>query len=318
MAKVKYDVSDVEAGGGGVEPTPGLYPGKIVQINHRTKKNDGTKASDLEVVVDIGTEYVRLWTYIQLPDSPSFENSKWKLREFTDALGLPPKGEIDPKKLEGKPVMVKTKWRRDDAERAEIKNLFAPGKETVGAGEAAALANPTGDAEDYTTWSLEELVAEIESRDLEVPAGRKTVAKLADVLTEADAAAEGDPEVLETGEAEPDGELTESDPGFYGDWSDQDLKDQLADDGVTVEGRFSRNKAIEALVAFNETGAEAAAEGAADEPDDDYDTWTDDELKEEIVDRNKTYGEDKLKVAGRWSKDKAIALLRADNQEDPF
>jgi hypothetical protein len=90
MAVIKYDVSGVEAGGGGEQPQPGLYKGKIVSVTPRKKKSNGDPTNDLEVVVDVGKEYSRLWTYIQL-DNPA---SAWKLREFTDALGLPDKGGL--------------------------------------------------------------------------------------------------------------------------------------------------------------------------------------------------------------------------------
>jgi hypothetical protein len=310
MAVIKYDVSDVEAGGGGVEPEPGLYPGKIVSVNHRTKKNDGTPINDLEVVVDIGSEFVRLWSYVKLPGDPSYDTSRWKLRELTDALGLPPKGGIDPKKVEGKPVMVKTKWRKDDPERAEIKNLFAPGKESASPAAAESVANAEG--EDYAGWSKEDLLAEIEERGLDKPTGRVTEAKLIEVLEAADAEGEDD---AEPDEDEGDGELDETSPGFYSDWSDQDLKDELADKGITVSGRFGRNKAIEAL-------AEAAKNGGGDgdeddPPADEYDTFTDQELKEEIADRVDEGVE--IAVTGRWTRDKAIAALRADDSEgEPF
>ena len=125
MAAIKYDVSDVEAGGGGEQPQPALYKGKIVSVKHREKNARGEACNDLEVVVDVGEEFARLWTYIQL-DNPA---TRWKLREFTDAMGLSPKGTIDPTKLKGKAVTVKVAADTDlDGNyRGKIKNLFLPG-----------------------------------------------------------------------------------------------------------------------------------------------------------------------------------------------
>src|SRR4051812_47552498 len=131
MAAIKYDVSDVESGGGGEEPQPATYPGHIVSMTHRKERNDKTKISDLEVVCDIGQKYVRLWTYVKLPDDPAWnkESHGWKLRELTDALGLPPKGAIDPAKVnKEKPavlVKVTSDSHRDTGEyRGRVKNLF--------------------------------------------------------------------------------------------------------------------------------------------------------------------------------------------------
>ncbi len=315
MTAIKYDNSDIEGGGGGKEPEPGLYPGKIVSVTHRTKKADNkTPANDLEVVLDIGEEYVRLWSYIQLPGSDSYERSRWKLREFTDALGLPPKGSLDPKKIEGKPVMVKTKWRRDDPERAEVKNLFKPGEETVAPG-----SDPTEGADDYSEWSVEDLTAEIQERELDMPSGRKTVAKLAEVLEAADAeSGDGD------GEAEPEGDDGEFDittvEGFddFPEWSNDDLKEYMSENDISIEGRFSEAKARDAIIEHVEAEQGGGGEGADEPPaaDDDYDEWSDDELKDEIKDRNEQGAE--IKVAGRWTRDKAIAAMRADDEANPF
>jgi hypothetical protein len=315
MTAIKYDNSDIEGGGGGKEPDPGLYPGKIVTATNRTKRNDGAKINDLEVVVDIGEEFVRLWTYIKLPGDPSYDNSRWKLRELTDAIGLPAKGSLDPKKIEGKPVMVKTKWRRDDPERAEIKNLFKPGEESLQPGE-----DPTEGADDYSSWSIEDLEAEIQEKGLDMPSGRKTVAKLAAVLEEA--GAEGEAEGKAEGEAEPEEDegsefdITSVD-GFedFAEWSNDDLKEYMAENDISVSGRFSEAKARDAIIEKIQED-DGGSETAGASPEDDYDEWTDEELKQEISDRTEQGA--KIEVKGRWTRDKAIAAMRADDEENPF
>src|SRR4051812_46622015 len=128
MATIKVDVTDVEAGGGGEQPQPGLYNGKLVSVTHRDKKSNGDPTSDLEVIVDVGQEYSRLWSYINL-ESPA---ARWKLREFLDAVGLPAKVELTPQKLkalQGKLVLAKVVADTDlDGEyRGKVKNLFMPG-----------------------------------------------------------------------------------------------------------------------------------------------------------------------------------------------
>lgn len=316
MAVIKYDVSDVEAGGGGLEPPPGLYPGKIVDCTHRTKKADGATVNDLEVVVDIGSEYVRLWTYIKLPGDPAYDNSRWKLRELTDALGMPPKGGIDPAKIKGKEVMAKTKWRRDDPEKAELKNLFAPGAAEVSADDAEALASDASD--DYSAWSKDDLLAEIEERQLDKPGGRVTEAKLIEII-EADDASKADEPNGGDDTADGTDELGPSNPGFYGDWSDQDLKDEITEQGLSLSGRFGRGKAIELLAgAAGATDDGAGSDSVGDDAaaPDEYDDFTDQELKDEITDREKDGAE--ITVTGRWTRDKAIAALREDDTKAPF
>jgi len=313
MTGIKYDNSDIEGGGGGKEPDPGLYPGKIVAVTHRTKKSDGSKVNDLEVTVDIGEEYVRLWSYIKLPGDPAYDQSRWKLRELTDAIGLPPKGTLDPKKIEGKPVMVKTKMRRDDPDRAEIKNLFKPGEESLKDGE-----DPTDEAtDDYTEWSVEDLEAEIQERGLDMPSGRKTVAKLAAVLEEADGEG-GDDSEAEGDEPEGEGFDITQHEGFedWDDWSNDDLKEFLSENDIQISGRFSEAKARDAIIEHVQGSGEPAAGDGDAAPDDDYDEWSDDELKDEIKDRVEQGAE--IDIKGRWTRDKAIAALRADNEAEPF
>src|SRR4051794_26893220 len=163
MPAVKYDVEDVESGGGGEEPQPGTYPGKIVSITHRKQKSNSKEViSDFEVVCDIGKEFVRMWTYVKLPDDPNYkkESHGWKLRELTDALGLPPKGSLDPAKItkEQPAVMVKvtSDTHRDTGEyRGKIKNLFPPSSSNGAAPDEAEPATDEGPygEEEISTWS---------------------------------------------------------------------------------------------------------------------------------------------------------------------
>lgn len=323
MAQVKdsYDVSDVESGGGGTEPQPDMYDGKVVSITPRKQKSNGDPVNDLEVVVDLGGEYVRKWMYVQL-DNP---NSRWKLRELIDAVDAPPKGTIAQliKKGEGAKVKVKIKagTNQDGSYRGEIKNLFKPGDEVVDDEEAAALAEV--EPAEYGEWPKEDLLAEIEERGLEKPAGRVTVEKLVAVLEAHDA--EGDPDEPEDEAEDATFDIRNVD-GFedWDEWSSDDLKEYVKENDIAIEGRFSEAKAraaIEESVAASE-GGEAAdvAEGAdgddAATPTDEYDNFTDQELKDEIADRIKDGAE--IKVAGRWTRDKAIESLRADDEANPF
>lgn len=315
MAAIKYDVSDVETGGGGEEPQPALYKGKVVSINNRKKKNDGTAISDLEVVCDIGEEYVRLWTYVKLPDDPNYDQSAhgWKLREFTDAMGLPPKGSIDPAKLKNKPVLVKVRADTDqDGEyKGKIKNLFKPGtldEDAVTGGDDSQAGN------DYSEWTDEDLKAELAERDLKVT-GRFSSEKAIALLEEADGGGE-EPE----GE-EPEGEAEVNLPEGYEDiaeWSDDDLKEELKSKDIKLSGRFSAQKARDAIIeAIAGTGQEEETPSEEDGPTDDYDEWETEELATEVSTRNEQ-GAD-IKVTGRKTKEKLIEALREDDKNaEPF
>ena len=151
MAVVKYDVSNVESGGGGEQPQPGLYAGTIQSMEKRTEKANGDPVRDLVVVVSVGSEYANLWTYIKTPDDPNYNEAAhgWKLRELTDALKLAPKGQLDTTKMIGKKVNAKVvaDTNLEGEYRGRIRSLFAPGKiEEDGAGLPDA-----GDSEEPLT-----------------------------------------------------------------------------------------------------------------------------------------------------------------------
>lgn len=346
MAIIKYDVSDVEAGGGGEAPQPGMYAGKIVGITHRTKKkNAAIPVNDLEVVVDVGEEYTRLYTYIKLPGDPSWDQSKWKFREFADALGLPPGGSIDTsanslKKL-FKPVNVKVSADTDgDGDyRGRIKNLFKPGKVTAENGDGGDgdgnAEGPYG-REEMEGWSDEDLKGYAEELGVEIPSGRGAKAKLLDALVMAESEGSDDSEPDAAGSGLLDGisedvlnEL-KTDADYYSDWSDDDVKQFLADLGidgnVATSGRGWRPKAVAAIVELAESGgggtngdtAEVEGEAEADTYDD-ADTWPDSDLKAEIEERNAQGAE--IKIPGRSTRQKMIDALRVDDKEaakEPF
>lgn len=327
MPVIKYDASDVEAGGGGVQADPGLYRGKVVQVTERKKKADGTAVSDLEVVVDVGAEFARLWTYIPLKaDAPN----KWKLREFTDALGLPPKGGIDPKKEVGKAVNVKVVADTDlnGDYRGKIKNLYLPvdAANLVVAGEASSNGTVAAAEGDYEPWTEEELkgasdeditatLDELNLTDV-AQSGRGWKPKaIAAILEAQEAEPEADPETEP--EAVADGALPE---GYedIDDWTADDLKEELAKLELTVPGRFSADKA-KAAILEQVGGGDGDAEPEAEDTYDNEDEWPDVDLQAEIDERNEQ-GAD-IKVPGRKSRQKMIDALRADNAlaaKEPF
>jgi hypothetical protein len=96
----------------------------------------------------------------------------------------------------------------------------------------------------------------------------------------------------------------------------EDLAAEAEEKGIigNISGRKTREKYIEALIALamGPDDGDGSAEAAVE---DEYDQFTDDELKEEIADRVKNGAE--IKVTGRWSRDKAIAALRDDDAANP-
>lgn len=339
MAAIKYDVTDVPEGGGGAQPQPGLYAGKIVEVKERKKKADGSPTHDLEVVISCGEGFAHQWSYIGFS-----EQTRWKLREFTDAVGLPPKGEIVPSKLKNKPVIVKISadTDQDGDYRGKVKNLFKPGSvdEDQLAKPSENGASADGGATDYTDWSDEDLKAELSEKDITVT-GRWTRDKAIEALEEYDGPGANEPEETEETEetSEPSADAPEipeelapdlhDDEDEYAGWPDGDIKsyvDDLREAGVDIpiEGRYSKAKAITALSTLSRlyhgtAEAEETGDGDGDGGDDapttdEFDEFTDEELQDEINARNEQGAG--IKVTGRKTREKMIEALRKDDK--PF
>ena len=213
------------------------------------------------------------------------------MREFTDALGLPAKGEVDTDKLVGKKMKVKVNAGSYEGEYRARLQRFLP----LGDGEDAA----SGGEDDYSTWDLSDLKEEIESREIEIE-GNKTKAKLVKALVADDAGSNGATAAANGGED-------------YSEWSLDELKEEAEKRGIlgNVAGRKTEAKLISALEADDE-GPGSGDAAAADEPEgeDDYDEWELEDLLAEVKDRE-------LTISGRKTKEKAIENLRADDAK-PF
>jgi len=334
VAVVKYDVSNVEAGGGGEQPQPALYSGHIVSITPRKEKANGDPVRDLEVIVSVGEGFAYQWTYIKTPDDPNYNETAhgWKLRELTDALKLPPKGSMDTEKQKNKPVNVKivADTNLEGEYRGRIKNLFAPGKvEEDGEG----MSDGGGDeepltAEELAEWSTDDLKEELQaigvtlagrfSKDKAIAAILENQEGAAEDEAEADAGSNGagvlDPELMEQLRADAD---------YYSEWSDDDIKEFVNELGISgnVTGRKTRAKYIEAIVSLAEAAGpwqDGNSDGSGDDGEpDDYDDWTAEELSDEIATRNEQDAE--ITITGRKTKDKMVAALREDDKAaQPF
>jgi hypothetical protein len=335
MAVIKYDVSNVESGGGGEQPQPALYQGKIASITARTEKANGDPVRDLEVVIDVGEEYARLWTYVKTPDDANYNEAAhgWKFRELTDALKLPAKGNFDTAKQVGKKVNVKVvaDTNLEGEYRGRVRSLFAPGKiEEDGEDIPEGEADEPLTAEELAEWSVDDLKEEMSAQGITVPRGRFNKEKAIAAILEAQGGEEAEEEEAEAtsngGGLELDPELLEdlrTDAKFYADWADDDIKAYVEDLGIVgnIAGRKTRAKYIEAIVALagsaanvvNGAGEDSGEEGEGD----DYDEWELQELKDEVATRNEQDAD--IKISGRATKDKLVAALREDDKvAEPF
>jgi len=302
VAKIRYDVSDVESGERNyVQPKPGLYDAKVVEANAR--QTDGK--NDIEVIVELTAkgEYqgARLWGYVHLGEA-----SRWKVRELTDAVGLPAKGTIDTDKLVGKKLKVKVSASEWEGEyRARLQRFLSASD--ADDGDDAEEEEGEGEGEDYSTWSLDDLKAEVEERGLEGNiTGSKTKKKLIEVLEGDDnGPASGEEEEEEEEEEEDD---AEDDAVDYSSMSLGELKEAASEAGLTVKG--PKSKYVTALEEWAASGDAEDDDEAEPEYEDDYDEWELEELTSEVSDRE-------LKVTGRKTKEKLIAALRADDAS-PF
>lgn len=156
MATIKYDVSNVEGGGDFVHVKPGLYIGRIEEINEKDSSSGNGPMLEviLKPVKDAKGKAVvlkdssgkdatpsRVYTYILLAHEPS----AWKLKEFVEAVGLKVKGALDPDKLTGIEVQMQIKSDKD------LDGNYRPrvGKLMRLKGEEAAEVEPdTDDAEE--------------------------------------------------------------------------------------------------------------------------------------------------------------------------
>lgn len=337
MAIIKYNVENVESGGGGEQPQPALYKGKIAAMTARTEKADGSAVRDLEIVVDVGSEYARLWTYVKTPDDPNYNEAAhgWKFRELTDALKLQPKGSLDTAKMIGKEVNVKVvaDTNLDGEYRGRIRSMFAPGKiaeDGDDLGEGGGAEEPLTQ-EELAEWSNDDLKEELEARSITLSgrfSSQKAIAAILEDQGEPEAEAETEPDEDGSGNGAVGGldpELLEdlrTDPAFYDDWAEDDLKSYADDLGISgnVSGRKTKAKFVEAIVALAgsaEALMDGAGEASGETVEDDYDEWTQDELNDEVATRLEAGAE--IKFTGRKTKEKLITALREDDKvAEPF
>jgi hypothetical protein len=170
VAKIKYDVSNVEGGGDFPQPKPGLYTAKIDEVEAGESKA-GNKQLRVIIKITKKGEFkgANLFHYVPLdPESPGY----FRMKEFTKALGLKEKGTLDTDKMVGKEVLVRVKPDSYEGEyRARVGAVLAPKKD---ADDDSSDDGDDDDGDDYEEWSVDELKEELKGRGLRV-AGKRAV-----------------------------------------------------------------------------------------------------------------------------------------------
>jgi hypothetical protein len=351
MAKIKYDVRDVEPSRSFDKPIPvGVYRMSIANALKR-KSNSGNDMLEIEMEVLKGEHKGRkVWEYIVLDES-----SEWKVRQLIDALGEKLKGTLDTDKLIGKTLTIKTKhdsFERDNEEGeteivvtskvASLLPLKKAGEDAEAEEETEPEEETEAEAEEETegeyTWDdlqemdrkeLKAFIKENES-DHKVKKGESDDA-IRDALAEEfgiekgeDAEAEEETEPEEETEAEAE-EETEGEY-TWDDLQEMDRKELKAfikenESDHKVKKGESDDAIRDALA--EEFGIEKGEDAEAEEetePEEetegaDYNEWTMPDLKKELKSRDlKTSGTKKALVK-RLEKDDAGG---SKSKEEPF
>jgi hypothetical protein len=342
MAVITYDGSDVETGGGGsIEPPVTVYPAIIRKMEVRTQKKGGDPVNDIEIAFDLGGDFRWLYYYVGLE-----KDFAWKLRQLTDALGLPPKGKLDTKKAVGEMVRIRVQEDTyEDEYRARVGRVMravdgdelpepgdsgttadaepedGPEDDAETGGYTAIREDPEGEIGKYEDWPDGDVKEEFSDRGLEIT-GRKTEKAMIAALREDDeagddsatAVAEAEAEA-ETGEAPeyPDGydPARETDENPYDDWPVEDLEGEVSDRGLTAPG--GRGKKEDKLMAALRADDEAAGGGVSQTAAaDDYD-------EQDLEDLTDTLRQRQLEIPkGRVTKEKVIEILRGDDAGEAF
>jgi hypothetical protein len=349
MPKVKYDVSNVEDSGGFEHVQPGMYQGKIIEIN--LKESGSGNGPMFEVILqpvktadgktvkpkDKKKQIARVYTYVLLEHDPS----AWKLKEFAKAVGQKEKGTFDTDKLVGLTVQMNLKPDKDlnDQYRPRVGKLLALPKsaepepepdepdededEDEGTDEAYTRAD-LGDLED------DELIEVAAEFNIDKPAGKMNATKRKKLITailDAQEEDEGDEDEDEDEDADEEDEDTGEDEEDEEDEDeDEDEEESLADLDRAGLKAFIANLELDIRVKKSMSDddiREAIEEAQADEDEDededegdeeeavDYTAMSIDALKKEAQERGLSTKGSKKILASRLAKDD-------EDEDNPF
>lgn len=249
MPKVKYNA---EASNRPQVP-PGVYKARIEEINEHTSKAGNETLQVITKLMSGKAKGATIYTYIGLTEA-----SQWRFDQLVDATGVTAKKgrDVDTDKLVGKLVMVKTGEEPFEGEMTPRINRFNPiddegeaddeddaDEEDDEDEDEGEDEDEDGDEEedDYNDWSVDDLKAELEERELSTT-GRK--AALVKRLEDND----------EEGDDEDEDEGDEEEAPDYTEWSITDLRAEL--DRRSLKRTGSKSAIIKRL----------ETDDAADEP----------------------------------------------------
>jgi len=343
MPKIKYDVSNVDESGGFEHVQPGMYIGKITEINSKESKSGNgpmlevilqpVKTADGKTVKpkDKKKKVGRVYTYVLLEHEPS----DWKLKEFTKAVGLKDKGTLDTDKIVGMSVQMNLKpdTDLDDKYRPRVGKLIAmPNSASASASKTrpAPEPEPEQDEDAYTQDDLEamdddELVEAADEFGIAKPAGKMTPVKrkrLVTAILEAQEEEDEDEDEQDDEDIE-DEEDEEQDEDEEDDEEDEDEEDDEEEDDTEDEEdledelnaldraglkAYIRDRELDITVRKSmedDDIREAITEavGSDEEEAVDYNSWSMDALKKEAQERGLSTKGSKKILAGRLSKD---------------
>lgn len=342
IPKVKYDVSNVEDSGGFEHVQPGMYIGKISEVNLKESKSGNgpmleiilqpVKTADGKTVKakDKKKQVARVYTYVLLEHEPS----DWKLKEFIKAVGLKDKGMIDTDKLVGNSVQMNLKPDTDlnDQYRPRVGKLLAipAGAKTTATDNGAS--EPEDEAEeDYTEDDLnemedDELKEAAGEYGVKAPTGTLTSLKrkklIAAILESMEESEDEDEDEDEEEDADVEDDASEDEEDEDEDESDEDEADEL--DGLSRAElkQYIKDNELEVRVTKSMEDddirdAIVEAQGTEDEEEDedeepvDYNSWSIDALKKEAQERGLSTKGSKKILAGRLGKDD-------EDEDNPF
>jgi len=333
LTKIKADVSGSDPDkalsvGNRKSPRPGMYVAEIDTCKYREEKND------LEVTYKItqadkekNEQFIgsRLWSYVMLEGHASWEQTQWKLDQLLQAVGLATKKKrkvnFDTDELEGEEVViiVVSDTNKEGEYRGAVGGVMMYDEETFAQDveddddeedepEPDAYSDDDDDEDEapdvededevpYDEWSLADLKAELEARELDAVKGK---AKIIAALEADDESEEGDDDDEE--EAEPD------EAGDYDDLSVAELRSEC------VERGLKKNGTKDALIARLE---EFDANPPEDEPeaDDDDDDEEEEEAPKPRRRKPATASKSKKTVAKRSS---SKSTRRKGSKDDGF
>jgi hypothetical protein len=294
--KIKYDSTEVDRSKEGdfVAPKPGVYRMKIESCTYEEESSQGPRIvvmarMDQNDADGNGNGY-GFWDYVGL-------KTDWKVDQWLQAIGFDteddPEGEFDTSDFVGKTIMGRVKedyFTRDGEDHPTYKPKLA-------------RALPFVEGDDEEAWDAEsEMEESVEEEPEETDDGDEDMPFKEDMTELGELADEGDEDAI--------GSIYTLCQKFVLDSDEFDLWSEAAEAVAENLEAKPKPKPVKKAPAKKAPAKKAAAKKPDPEPDaeDDYDSWSVADLKEELESRELSQGGGKTAL---------IARLRK-NDNDPF